>query len=294
MKALSHRFLFGILFGAVLAALFVLPGAHAWAAGWDDVEAAWAAKRRGQNAEAIKLVTRGINSGKLKGIRLARAYVTLGRAYQAMDRLRAAGTEYTRAIKLVDKTIRLGRLSGKDLAYAYNTRGLAHQKMGRLEKAIADYNVALKVLPGFHKFLLNRANAYSLLGRYGLAIVDYSVALEAQPGSFNLYYSRAAAQVWQGNYEQAIADYEQALKISPKDSFRWGVFIGRGNAYFMKGDFGQAIADYEKSLALNPRYKAVKKRIAKARKAIKHSAQPGYESDSDLWASVKSERSSQK
>ncbi len=286
MKPSTHKARLGIIAGVLLAALVFLPGTRVSAAGWHDVEQARDAIDSRQYEEAVRLATRAITSGKLKGLRLARAHQTRGGALAYMKRLKAAGVDFTKAIRLIDQLIRSGAYSGEDLAYAYNTRGISQEAMGRAAEAIADYSAAVEVLPGFFNSYLNRGNAYFTLKRYALAVADYGAAIKAKPDNSKAYYARARALVRHGDYGKAIADYDHALAINPEHPLRWLYHLGRGNAYFLTEDFAQAIADYEASLALNPDFSLTNKNLPLARKALRRTVTAKGPSDQELWDSL--------
>lgn len=197
------------VFALLVLAMSALPALPIRAAGADDIEAAFAVYKRGQYAEAIKLVDKAIQSGGLSTADLAWAYNTRGLSHEEMDRLEEAIADYSVALKIVPS------YSG-----ALHNRGNVYSVLSRYKLAFADYNAALK-LKNSNKSDLYYARAGALLwqGNYEKAIAGYDQALAINPENPNrgiMYLGRGNAYFLLGDYGRAIDDYERSLDLNPR------------------------------------------------------------------------------
>jgi len=204
---------------------------------------------RGNNDEAIRDLTRALNSGDLSTRDQALAYMDRGAAYYNKGEYAKAIADYNASISLLpdyassysnrgnayaamgdyDKAIADGdsaiRLNPK-YAMAYNNRGLAYQGKREFDKAIADFDAAIRLNPDIAPAYNNRGNAYQDKGEYGKAIADLDTAIRLTPNSASAHYNRGRARFLTDNFDNAEWDFQRALDIDPQQEFEgFGVLL---------------------------------------------------------------------
>lgn len=154
-----------------------------------------------------------IQSGKLKGDRLAIAYTNRAEAWNEKGDFDKGMSDSNKALSLNPKYLD-----------ALNARGLAWQGKGEYDKAIADYSAVIK--PSGSGGTLNwwlstvymrRGAAWGLKGDLEQCIVDSSEAIKLVPTPARAFYNRGLAWKLKGDYEKAIADYNEAMRLNPAD-----------------------------------------------------------------------------
>ncbi len=121
---------------ALVVILATASAAPAWADARADFQTAFAAKRAGNLAKAIRFYTKAIESGEFSGNNLAVTYYNRGDVYDDQRQFNRAIADYTRAMEL-----------RANYAKAYGNRGVTYEKMGQRKKAIADYRQAVRIRP---------------------------------------------------------------------------------------------------------------------------------------------------
>jgi tetratricopeptide (TPR) repeat protein len=253
-----RRILFIPFLFLFLAFYFTSP---AWASGLDDEQAGKTAFQRGNNEEAIRLLTRAIASGELSQKNLIRAYINRGNAWFSKSDYDKAIADFTKAIEIDPKD-----------ADAHYNRGVAWQRKSDYNKAIADFTKAIEIDPKDADAYHSRGFAWEEKGDLAKAIADYTKAIEINPKNADAYRDRGSAWGKKGDCNKAIGDLTKAIEINPKDAYAYN---NRGNAWYRKGDpdayypsYNQvlgivwrknednvkAILDYTKAIEINPKY----------------------------------------
>ena len=156
----------------------------------------------------IEPCTRDINSGRLKGQELARAYLNRGIVHEDIQDFDRAFADYDTAIRINPK-----------YAYAYVNRGDIHERRGNRPLAFDDFATALRLEPNdannwnVRCWALVRANI-----ELNQALSDCNRAIEINSKSAVFFKNRGMVHFRLGNYQQAIADLDVALGISPRMS----------------------------------------------------------------------------
>jgi tetratricopeptide (TPR) repeat protein len=216
-----------LLIAFLLLSLMVCSIPPAWAGGFDDAKAGIAAAVGGDYDEAIKLLTKAIESGELSREDLSSVYYNRGNAWIEKVDYGKGIADYTKAIEI-----------DPGYAAAYNNRGLAWYGTGDYIKAIADWTKAIEINPKYANAYYNRGNVWYGRGDHDKAIADWTKAIEINPKYANAYYNRGNVWYGRGDYDKAIVDYTKAIEINPKHTF---AYYGRGLAWVKKGNYIKAI-----------------------------------------------------
>ena len=160
-----------ILFvGFLLLSLMVCVTSPGWAGGFDDAKAGSAAAAGGNYDEAIRLFTKGIESGELSRENLSITYNNRGVSWYAKGDYDKAIADFTKAIEI-----------NPQYALAYYDRGNAWGKKGDYDKAIADYTKAIEINPHYALAYDNRGVAWGKKGDPNKAKADHDKAKEINP-----------------------------------------------------------------------------------------------------------------
>ena len=189
---------------------------------------------KGEYQKSVKAATEAI---KLNA-NLAVAYNIRGAAYDELDDINNAISDYIKAIEI-----------DPNYADAYNNRGYAYYNLGNFDNAIADFNKAVKFDPKHYQAYNNRGVVYRHLGNYDRAIADFTKAIEFNPNFAEAYNNRGNTYYNLGNENHAIADYTKAIEINPKDFMS---YYNRAFVYFQSGRTKLALADCDMAIKLNP------------------------------------------
>ena len=162
------------------------------------------------NAQAlIASCTHLIDSGKLSGRALARAYLTRILANSGQTRAIDHGQIIADATKLIETDAQGG--------FAYVPRGDSYLRRGEYERALRDATKAIELNATDVTALSFRSSIYQAKGDYDLAIADDTKAVEAAPKAPFTYANRASTYLKAGKTEEAIADYRNALQLEPNN-----------------------------------------------------------------------------
>jgi tetratricopeptide (TPR) repeat protein len=169
----------------------------------------------------------------------ARAYYTLGDAYQQKKQTQKAMESYGRAIQL-------------DPTYfeAYNNLGNLYWKAGQYELAEKYLSQAIFINSSSDRIYDNRARLYFVLGQYGKATRDFTSALAINPNQAKYYKNRGRAYAQLKEYQRAIEDFTAAIRILSFDS---ELFALRGLAYSLINDKIDADSDFRKACSMGNR-----------------------------------------
>jgi tetratricopeptide (TPR) repeat protein len=119
--------------------------------------------------KGIAVCTQLINSGRWKGLELARLYSNRSLAYTKAEKLDQALADADRAIKI-----------SPDYVFAYDNRGEIKRMRGEYDAAIADYNMAIRLDPDFLAAYLDRGTALKEKGDRQGARADFQTVLKMQ------------------------------------------------------------------------------------------------------------------
>jgi tetratricopeptide (TPR) repeat protein len=191
------------------------------------------------DAEAVPEVgivtcTQLIQSGKLRGEKLAAALATRADLQYANGDSEGALEDYDRATRVHPA-----------YADAYYNRGHIFDERREHSKAIAEYTKAIEIEPRY-EYLTNRAASYLALEQYGRAIADYTQAVSIRPGDSGSYFRRGNAHASMGERDAAIADFAKAIETA-QETYARIVYLAR--LYHVQGLKEQALTQYRAALA---------------------------------------------
>lgn len=220
-----------------IAPLMLLPIAIAPASAQQDICYDLTVKGIKSPAE-IEPCTREINSGRLRGPELARAYINRGVLHETHRNYDSAFADYDNAVRTNPKN-----------AYAYVNRGDMYERKGDRTRAFEDFATAIKLEP-------NNADNWNVrcwaLVRSNVdirqALSDCNKALELKPRDAAFLKNRGFVHVRLGNYDRAIADLDAA--IENRQRFAAGFYL-RGIAKLRKGD-GSGKDDIARAAEISP------------------------------------------
>ena len=196
----------------------------------------------GETDLAVGHITRCIAEGNLTADRLAKAYITRGKAYGRKG-------DYDRAIQDFDDAIRL------DPAYAkaYYNRGVAYGRKGDLGRALRDFDETIRLDPAYAKAYQSRGVAYGRKGDPDRAIRDFDEAIRLDPGNAVAYVARGRAFERKGDYDRAIRDHGEAIRLDPDYA---KAYNNRCWVYGLSRRPQDALSDCNESLRLRPDHPA--------------------------------------
>jgi tetratricopeptide (TPR) repeat protein len=203
-----------------------------------DLKAGVGAQQRGDDGEAIRLLTRAIDAGTLSDYAQSAAYYDRSLSHQKKG-------QYERAIADSDAAIRIR----PDSVEAYLTRGVTHTRTGQFDLAIADFDAAIRLKPDDVSAYNDRGAAYARKGNHDRAIVDYEEAIRRKPDAPEYYYNRGLAYYNLGQIDRAIADDDNAIRLKPDYAI---AYVDRGLYYAVKGQHDQAMSDFTVGIKLSP------------------------------------------
>jgi len=232
-----------------------------------DVFASNAALLRGDNDEAIRLATAGLNDGTLPaylrpyafGIRGLARFRKTQSALAIMDYDSALALGPSNAIVLYNRGLAYARLDDNARAIAdydsaiklnpryadaYDDRGLAFVERREFDRASSDLNQAIAIAPKDARHLDSRAWMFYRQGDIEKASLDNARTIELDPNYAVAYEIRAILSVRRGDYDSAIADYERYFRLP---HFWNAAYIGLGGAYARLGNFAAAADQYHRA-----------------------------------------------
>ena len=175
----------------------------AMANGYDDARAGIAELNSGNNAEAIRLLTRALDSGQIANGDLAAAYFDRGLAW-------ANSGEYDKAIADYNDAIRFN----PHLVDVYHGRGVAWVKKGGYDKAISDFNTAIRFNAQDAETLDGRGVAWMNKGEYDKAVAVFDEAIRVNKQDTVALFHRGIAEFSIGKFGIAATDFAQKLQLS--------------------------------------------------------------------------------
>ncbi len=232
----------------VILSLALIPSL-AWSAALDDFQNGLAAAKSGDNAKAVELFTKAIDSGQVPKDNVPVVYLARGIAKSQLKKFEEALKDFNKAIELNPKfgEAYLNRASMHlitrqvpkavqdfdkglellpDVFVAYNDRGLCHELLGEYAKARADYEKALQLRPDFGPANYNLAKLLATCkdpkirdGKRALQLANQAVEMKIHT-DYELYSLLAAAQAETGDFTNAIASLRKAIKALPPEGER--------------------------------------------------------------------------
>jgi len=192
----------------VLVSLMV-SGFPALAGGPTDAEAGITRLNAGDEAAAIALFTRAIQSKELTPEGLALTYYHRGMAFYRQGQAGRAILDYATALWAED-------LPREFRPRTLNNRGLAFEAINDFESALTDYSLAIKMSPNYAEAFANRGNVHRRFNRFDIAIVDYDSALRnGHPRPQFVFAWQGMALEAQGKRREAMDAFRRALAIDP-------------------------------------------------------------------------------
>jgi lipoprotein NlpI len=183
--------------------LLISFGEPAMANGYDDARAGVAELTKGNNAEAIRLLTRALDSGQIMNGDLATAHFDRGLAW-------ANSGNYSKAIADYNAAIRIN----PHLVDAYHSRGVAWVKKGEFDKAIPNFDQVIQFDAQNAEAYDGRGVAWLHKGEYDTATADFDQAISLNAHDTVAIYHRGLAGFNQGKFANAATDFAQKLQLS--------------------------------------------------------------------------------
>jgi serine/threonine-protein kinase len=196
-------------------------------------ERALAAKKRGDNAAAIRALGEAIALSP----DFVAAYNTRGLLHQANNKLEEAIADFTQAIRLEPGNASL-----------YNNRALAKKARGETASAIEDLNRAIELQPSEALFYLHRGQTALAKNDRVPAVADFTKAIEK--GEVRAHFYRGIALQEAAEHEKAIADLDRALKLDARAE----VYYRRGRSQLELGRAQAAVDDFDRALQKDPKH----------------------------------------
>ena len=195
---------------------------------------------------AIAACTRMIESGQLRGEKLADALKIRGDVHYNKGDPEGALEDYDRATRINPR-----------YADAYYNRGNIFDERQEHAKAIAEYTKAIEITPAY-EYLTNRARSYQLLKDFGRAIPDYTQAVQIRPEESGSYFSRGNSFAEMGERDAAVGDFRKAVETAQEATHR---IAYQARLYHVQGLKEQAEAQYRLALACRDLDEAARKVI---------------------------------
>jgi tetratricopeptide (TPR) repeat protein len=235
---------------------------------WKDV------CENGKGDEAVKACTSLIESGKLAGADLVKAFRNRGAARKQSGDVSGGDADIITADALAQKTgsgNQTTPAAGENAASDQATRS-GDQTMPAIGENTA-IDQATECVKGTGERAINactkliesglltggdlapiyfcRAIEYARMKQYSRAIQDFDQAITLKPDDETAFVGRGSTYSLMGQPARAIQDFDQAIALKP-DSVR--AFIGRGSAYGLMDQCVRATEDFDRAIALEPRY----------------------------------------
>jgi len=204
------------LIGPLLSISF---GGPAMGEGYDDAKAGVTELSNGNDAEAIRLLTRALDSGRIAQGDLGAAHFDRGLAW-------ANRGEYDKAIADYDDAIRFN----PHLADAYHSRGVAWVKKGEYDKAIADFDQAIRLDAQDAESFDGRGVAWLHKAEYDKAVADFDTAIRLNMHDTVAYFHRGLAGFNQGKFGAAATDFARKLQFSQDGASTILLYLSRARS----------------------------------------------------------------
>jgi lipoprotein NlpI len=227
---------------AVLALFFFAAGGAgtALADASADLAAAQAARHRGDDDGAIRLLTRALARTGLRAPERADAYVDRAGIYERHNRYDAVISDMRHAIALQPR-----------LAIAYYGLGLGYHLNHDPKRAIGVYSrgLAFATRSLIVAMLNGRGRAYHDTGDDLRARADFERAITLEPSYPFPYQNLGMLEYSELRYDAAFADFDRLVQLSPKNASAYKM---RGAISFLRNQPEEARDDFSRAIALDP------------------------------------------
>lgn len=173
----------------------------------------------------------------------ARAYVSLGSAYQENGLKDFAVAAYSKATSLADSKEKPNSMLALALLYA---------EMGRTKEAISEMERAKDLgpidSPDLHYVI---GTVYAIAGRHEEAIKSYREALKRNPQFLLARYEIGHLYSNRRLYDDALMEYQEIIKMAPSSAKAYNEI---GVIYAKKGMLDEARKNFLSALKLNPTF----------------------------------------
>jgi lipoprotein NlpI len=222
-----------------LLVFFVAGGAcaaHAGAA--DDISAARAAEKRGDDAGAVRLLTRALARTDLRGAARGDVYIHRAAILERQKRYAAVISDMQHAVAL-----------RPHFWVAYYGLGVGYHLNGEPKRAIAAYNQGLASASADPSLFIGRGRAYHTIGDDRRARADFERAIAIDPRYPFTYLNLGMLESQQLHYDAAFAYFDRVVKLDPAhaDGYEW-----RGVTSFLRNQPAAARADLSRAISLDP------------------------------------------
>lgn len=201
-----------------------------------------------------------------------KAYVELGKTYQAQNKFEAARDAFFNAASIDPSDVEPLFLAGQLYLQAKQPKeaklqfqrvirinkeyplvnyfmGKAALEMGSPEEALVQANLEKTKNPGLADPYILAADAYTELRQYSACAGEYRRAVELRPADSNMYVKMARCYRMSGNLDAAVSMINQA---ATQESANPEVWKEQGSIFEMRQDTIRAIEAYNQYLLLAP------------------------------------------
>lgn len=243
---------------AILAGTLVVSQVHAADIFVTETKRTKDAMVAGKHDEAIKHLTRMIESGEASRLQLGALFAIRCAEYVTIDEYHLAIEDCTESLRLDDA----GHFVPFQSSLARLSRCTSYLATQSYDQAIEDCTALIEAkgvdLPTpimRVKALTGRCASHAALGAYERAVEDCTMAIGlAGTGAIDTpllaltYSSRCESYLGMAAFESAIVDCTTAIHLG-EQQFSFGE---RGWAHFSLGQLDAAIADFDRALAIDP------------------------------------------
>jgi len=200
---MSEKMLNKLVMFLTCSLLMISFGDLAMANGYDDAQAGVAKLTNGNNAEAIRLLTRALDSGQIMNGDLATAHFDRGIAWANSGNYNNAIADYNAAISI-----------NPHFVDAYLSRGVAWVKKGEYDKAIPNFDQVIQFNAQNAEAYDGRGVAWLNKGEYDKSTADFNQAIRLNAHDTVAMFHRGLAGFNQGKFTSAATDFAQKLQLS--------------------------------------------------------------------------------
>lgn len=256
-----------------LAAMIILAPS---AAQTDDIDRAIEAYDSGDIDAALDIVTRAIDSGRLRESRLISALEVRSAYYSYAGRLEEALADCNRGLGLdpaygpilinranifidmgkygpahadLREALKDSRLNAYGKALAYFHRGRTWRNQNNFPRALEDFDAALKWQPSLLAVRLERGAILLKQGNYVRAAADFERVISAHSDYAGGYLGRAQALIGLNKFDEALTDLDHAANLDNQD---YAILRERGRAHLFLRRNEDAIAEFTRALDRYP------------------------------------------
>ena len=236
------------------------------------IEEANEAIRRGEQDDAIRLLTQALSTADLRDLSRPYVYSNRGLAYARKGDNQQAIGEYAEAIRLkpdfkealYGRGLALAALRQHDRAIAdytqairlqpddpqtYTRRAVSYMALNKVDEAIADHTSVIRIKPDDQLAHVTRSQVYMRAGLFSRSIADCDAAIRLGRNAADCFLYRGAAYHYLARHSEAIESFTTAIQRQPDNA---AAFFNRGAAYLVEGEIEKALSDFESGIRLRP------------------------------------------